>query len=173
MKARTAETAIAVLLAVGSAAVVATASASEHTGIAVSAASDSEQPGEPAPGEAETSPSAPPPAPGGPTERPTERHEGTATYYRPAYGMEGACGEAVGDGDFAVALDPGTFGSVPAAAHCGRKVVVAYEGKSVTATVLDAAPGAGRYGLALTRAAFAALAPVGQGSVHVTWYFAE
>ncbi|MFF2195384.1 hypothetical protein [Streptomyces sp. NPDC058157] len=126
----------------------------------------------PAPGGTTT----PPPKPGKTTTaspqpgKPGETYKGSATLYSP--GM-GACGKAVKESDLAVALDPTMFGPGYPSSSCGRKVVITYKGKSVTATVLDEAPGAGRYGLDLTPGAFKALAPLDKHKLDVTWRFAK
>ncbi|GGT10346.1 hypothetical protein GCM10010286_40000 [Streptomyces toxytricini] len=118
----------------------------------------------------------PPPKPGKTAtaspqpDKPGETYKGTATFYSPGLG---ACGKVIKASDFAVALDPTMFGPGYPSSNCGRKVVITYKGKSITATVLDEAPGAGRHGLDLTPGAFKALAPLDKGKVDVTWRFAK
>ncbi|MFD5419174.1 hypothetical protein ACFWJT_14235 [Streptomyces sp. NPDC127069] len=118
----------------------------------------------------------PPPKPGKSTTaspqpgKPDEAYKGSATLYSPGLG---ACGKVVKESDLAVALDPTMFGPGYPSSKCGRKVVITYKGKSVTATVLDEAPGAGRYGLDLTPGAFKALAPLDKHKIDVTWRFAK
>ncbi|MEU3910159.1 hypothetical protein [Streptomyces sp. NPDC029721] len=118
----------------------------------------------------------PPPKPGKSTTaspqpgKPGETYKGSATFYSPGLG---ACGKVVTESDLAVALDPTMFGPGYPSSNCGRKVVITYKGKSVTATVLDKAPGAGRYGLDLTPGAFKALAPLDKHKLDVTWRFAK
>ncbi|MFE1558097.1 hypothetical protein ACFW6V_24360 [Streptomyces sp. NPDC058734] len=112
------------------------------------------------------------PQPGKPGKpgKPGETYKGSATFYSPGLG---ACGKVIKDSDLAVALDPVTFGAAYPSSNCGRKVVITYKGKSVTATVLDEATGAGRHGLDLTPGAFKALAPLDRGRIDVTWRFAK
>ncbi|GAA3386095.1 hypothetical protein GCM10017750_67460 [Streptomyces racemochromogenes] len=101
---------------------------------------------------------------------PSVTYKGRATFYSPGLG---ACGKVINESDLAVALDSGTFGGGYPSSQCGRKVVITYKGKSITATVLDEAPGAGRHGLDLTPGAFKALAPLDKGRIDVTWRFVK
>ncbi|MFF4364662.1 hypothetical protein [Streptomyces sp. NPDC001594] len=103
-------------------------------------------------------------------DKPGETYKGSATFYSPGLG---ACGKVIKESDLAVALDPTMFGPGYPSSNCGRKVVITYKGKSVTATVLDEAPGAGRHGLDLTPGAFKALAPLDKSKLDVTWRFAK
>ncbi|MFE3942744.1 RlpA-like double-psi beta-barrel domain-containing protein [Streptomyces sp. NPDC059118] len=122
----------------------------------------------------------PPPEPGRTTTPPSQQddpanppsptYSGPANYYKAEMG---ACGQNVRNTDFVVALDSTMFGTGYPSPSCGRKVVVTYHGKSVTATVLDESPVSRRHGIDLTRAAFEALAPLDQGTINVTWRFAE
>ncbi|MFC5912536.1 RlpA-like double-psi beta-barrel domain-containing protein [Streptomyces pulveraceus] len=114
--------------------------------------------------------SAPPSEGGRPAEQPPRSYSGSASYYQAGLG---ACGQIFTNGDFVVALDSTMFGAGYPAPNCGRKVVVTYQGKSITATVLDESPVSGRYGIDLTPAAFRALAPLDQAKIDVTWRFAE
>ncbi|WP_042800333.1 RlpA-like double-psi beta-barrel domain-containing protein [Streptomyces sp. C] len=102
--------------------------------------------------------------------KPGAAYKGSATFYSPGLG---ACGKVIKDSDHAVALDSATFGAGFPSSNCGRKVVITYKGKSITATVLDEARGAGRYGLDLTPGAFRVLAPLDKGKIDVTWRFAD
>ncbi|MFF4582707.1 RlpA-like double-psi beta-barrel domain-containing protein [Streptomyces sp. NPDC001389] len=121
----------------------------------------------PQPGKTTPVPAKPKPKP-----KPGESYEGTADFFS-SNGLAGACGRAFNDHDFVAALDSSMFGAGSPAPHCGRKVIVTYKGKSIVATVLDASPTAQRRGLDLTPAAFTALAPLDQGTINVTWRFAE
>ncbi|RSS63403.1 hypothetical protein EF912_03345 [Streptomyces sp. WAC07061] len=103
-------------------------------------------------------------------DEPSVTYKGRATFYSPGLG---ACGKVINESDLAVALDSGTFGGGYPSSQCGRKVVITYKGKSITATVLDEAPGAGRHGLDLTPGAFKALAPLDKGRIDVTWRFVK
>ncbi|AZM87128.1 MULTISPECIES: RlpA-like double-psi beta-barrel domain-containing protein [Streptomyces] len=103
-------------------------------------------------------------------DQPGETYKGSATHYSPGLG---ACGKMIKESDLAVALDPTMFGAAYPSSTCGRKVVITYKGKSITATVLDKAPGAGRHGLDLTPGAFKALASLDKRKLDVTWRFAK
>ncbi|WP_371681464.1 RlpA-like double-psi beta-barrel domain-containing protein [Streptomyces sp. NBC_01276] len=132
-------------------------------------------PPKPKPGKTTAAP--PKPKPGKttaapPKPKPGKSSEGTADFFS-GNGVAGACGRQISDSDFAVALDPITFGTGNPAPHCGQKVVVTYKGKSIVATVLDASPTAQKHDLDLTPAAFSALAPLDQGRINVTWSFTE
>ncbi|MFJ8164256.1 hypothetical protein ACIRBY_25490 [Streptomyces sp. NPDC096136] len=131
------------------------------------APSGSPQPGNtttPAPKPSKTATASPQP------DKPGETYKGSATFYSPGLG---ACGKMIKESDLAVALDPTMFGPGYPSSNCGRKVVITYKGKSITATVLDEAPGAGRHGLDLTPGAFKALAPLDKHKLDVTWRFAK
>ncbi|MFJ7198093.1 MULTISPECIES: RlpA-like double-psi beta-barrel domain-containing protein [unclassified Streptomyces] len=130
----------------------------------------------PEPGQTTTPPpdqgKATPPEPGRtsgpPAEPPSNGNHGRATYYQP--GLT-ACGTVITDGDFAVALDASTFEPGYPSPSCGKKIEITHDGKSITATVADQSPGAGRHDLDLTPGAFEALASLDQGSIDVTWRF--
>ncbi|MEU9320886.1 hypothetical protein [Streptomyces sp. NPDC048295] len=107
---------------------------------------------------------------GPPTEPPSGSYHGRATYY--PTGLT-ACGITMTDRDFGVALDPDMFGSAYPSPVCGKKVEITYNGKSITATVVDRSEGAGRYGLDLTPGAYSALASFEQSSIDVTWRFVQ
>lgn len=130
-------------------------------------------PPKPKPGKTTAAPPKPgktTPAP--PKPKPGKSYEGTADFFS-SNGVAGACGRAIKDSDFVAALDPTMFGTGNPAPHCGKKVIVTYKGKSIVATVLDASPTAQKHGLDLTPAAFKALAPLDQGTINITWRFAE
>ncbi|MFJ7206518.1 RlpA-like double-psi beta-barrel domain-containing protein [Streptomyces sp. NPDC098789] len=110
------------------------------------------------------------PAPTKSTKPPTQKFSGKASTYQP--GM-GACGQYIAPGDLVAAIDPSLFGAGYPGPNCGKKIVVTYKGKSVTLTVLDEAPGAGRGGLDLTPGAFRALSSRDEGQIDVTWHFAK
>ncbi|MFD0338276.1 RlpA-like double-psi beta-barrel domain-containing protein [Streptomyces sp. NPDC127117] len=121
---------------------------------------------------------APPPEPGR-TSKPPEQDEpsdrpqgysGTASFFS-ANGVPGACGQQIRDGDLVVALDYRMFGS--GTSQCGRKVEITHNGRSITATVLDAAPTTEAHGLDLTRGAYEALASPDQGTIDITWRFVQ
>ncbi|MET9655971.1 RlpA-like double-psi beta-barrel domain-containing protein [Streptomyces sp. NPDC006510] len=124
----------------------------------------------PPPEQAKETPPEPGRTSGPPAEPPPSGYHGNATYYQP--GLT-ACGITITDSDFAVALDSSMFGSGYPSPSCGKKVEITHNGKSITATVVDQSPGAGRYGLDLTPGAYGALASLDQGSIDVTWRFVE
>ncbi|MFB8032706.1 RlpA-like double-psi beta-barrel domain-containing protein [Streptomyces sp. NPDC056004] len=132
----------------------------------------------PEPGQTTTPPpdqgKATPPEPGRtsgpPAEPPSNGNHGRATFYQP--GLT-ACGIIVTDSDFAVALDASTFESGYPSPSCGKKIEITHGGKSITVTVVDESPGAGRHDLDLTPGAFEALASPDQGSIDVTWRFVD
>lgn len=132
----------------------------------------------PEPGQTTTPPpdqgKATPPEPGQtttpPPEPPSNGNHGRATYYQP--GLT-ACGIVAVDSDFVVALGASAFESGYPSPSCGKKVEITHNGKSITATVVDESPGAGRNDLDLTIGAFQALASPDQGSIDITWRFVE
>ncbi|MFD6874643.1 MULTISPECIES: RlpA-like double-psi beta-barrel domain-containing protein [unclassified Streptomyces] len=103
-------------------------------------------------------------------DKPSETYKGSAIFLSPGLGESG---KVIKESDHAVALDPTMFGPGYPSSNCGRKVVITYKGKSITATVLDVAPGASRYGLDRTPGAFKALAPLDKHKIDVTWHFAK
>ncbi|MFE6491469.1 RlpA-like double-psi beta-barrel domain-containing protein [Streptomyces sp. NPDC057748] len=132
----------------------------------------------PEPGQTTTPPpdqgKATPPEPGRtsgpPAEPPSNGNHGSATFYQP--GLT-ACGITVTNSDFAVALDASMFESGYPSPSCGKKIEITHNGKSITATVVDQSPDAGRHDLDLTPGAYEALASLDQGSIDVTWRFVE
>ncbi|KAF7343599.1 hypothetical protein MSAN_01980400 [Mycena sanguinolenta] len=96
-----------------------------------------------------------------------------ASYYFPDGGI-GACGNALQNGDFIVALGTDTWDG---GAHCGQTVDVQYQGTSIQVTVQDLCEGCasrGANGLDLSQGAMAALDPnyVNDGIISVVWSFA-
>ncbi|MFD7615985.1 hypothetical protein [Streptomyces sp. NPDC059802] len=115
----------------------------------------------------------PPPEQGESPDQPPHGYNGAASYFSPD-GVPGACGQVIRDSDFVVALDHRMFGSGSAqSSQCGRKVVVTHNGRSITATVLDANPTSDMYGLDLTRAAYQELASLDEETIDITWRFVE
>ncbi|KAF8181054.1 RlpA-like double-psi beta-barrel-protein domain-containing protein-containing protein [Pholiota molesta] len=90
---------------------------------------------------------------------------GDATYYNTGLG---SCGVTNKDTDFVVALS-----SAEAAhgKHCGKRIRVHYQGRTVEATVEDTCPGCSQYSIDLTPAAFKKLAPLDAGRIKVTWEY--
>ncbi|KAF7343540.1 hypothetical protein MSAN_01974500 [Mycena sanguinolenta] len=98
---------------------------------------------------------------------------GLASYYFPDGGI-GACGNALQNSDFIVALGTDTWDG---GAHCGQTVDVQYQGTSIQVTVQDLCEGCasrGANGLDLSQGAMAALDPnyVNDGVISVVWSFA-
>ncbi|KAJ7679211.1 RlpA-like double-psi beta-barrel-protein domain-containing protein-containing protein [Mycena polygramma] len=94
--------------------------------------------------------------------------DGLATYYEPNGGT-GACGWAIQNSDFAVAIGSGHWDG---GSHCGNSMTVSFNGATVQATVADLCPGCqGDNGIDLTPAAIAAIDPnyVNNGVDSVTW----
>ncbi|EGN94486.1 hypothetical protein SERLA73DRAFT_62609 [Serpula lacrymans var. lacrymans S7.3] len=91
---------------------------------------------------------------------------GDATYY---YTGLGACGVTNKDTDFIVALSTAQYGS---GSHCGGKVSVTYQGKTINVTVADKCLGCGADDIDLSPSAFSALASETLGRIPVTWNYA-
>ncbi|MFJ8855993.1 hypothetical protein [Streptomyces sp. NPDC102437] len=124
----------------------------------------------PPPDQGKVTPPEPGRTSGPPAEPPSSGYHGDATYYQA--GLT-ACGIVVTDSDFAVALDSSMFESGYPSPSCGKQVEITHNGKSITATVVDQSPGAGRYGLDLTPGAYSALASLDQSSIDITWRFVK
>ncbi|KAJ7757619.1 RlpA-like double-psi beta-barrel-protein domain-containing protein-containing protein [Mycena metata] len=93
-----------------------------------------------------------------------------ATYYQPDGGF-GACGNHLQNTDAVVALGVNNWA---AGAHCGRNILVQYQGRSITLSVQDLCPGCqGDNGIDLTEGAMAAIDPnyVNDGHINVVWSF--
>ncbi|KAF8164347.1 RlpA-like double-psi beta-barrel-protein domain-containing protein-containing protein, partial [Mycena galopus ATCC 62051] len=100
------------------------------------------------------------------------------TFYTPNGGV-GACSHSIKTSAHAVALAsaqpfshalvlaPGDNGGT----HCGKKIKVQYNGKSVIAKVVDLCPGCPSEGLDLTRGAFKELAKPAVGVIEANWHF--
>ncbi|KAJ7199359.1 RlpA-like double-psi beta-barrel-protein domain-containing protein-containing protein [Mycena pura] len=95
------------------------------------------------------------------------RTSGPATFFIPG-GATGACGGAIQNSDFAVALSSANYAG---GAHCGQDVTVQFNGKSIVVRVADLCPGCASNGIDLTEGAFAALADVNLGVIEVNWNF--
>ncbi|KAF7343589.1 hypothetical protein MSAN_01979400 [Mycena sanguinolenta] len=98
---------------------------------------------------------------------------GIASYYFPDGGI-GACGNALQNSDFIVALGTDTWAG---GAHCGQTIDVQYQGTSIQVTVQDLCEGCaarGANGLDLAQGAMAALDSnyVNDGVIPVVWSFA-
>ncbi|CAM5336909.1 Papain inhibitor [Streptomyces alboniger] len=93
---------------------------------------------------------------------------GRATYYDVGLGECGIVNKA---DDLVVALNAAQFGNGYPGPHCGKKIKITYQGKSVIATIVDRAPGAPFAGLDLSKGAFRALAPLKKQALDVRWQF--
>ncbi|KAF7368079.1 Barwin-like endoglucanase [Mycena sanguinolenta] len=94
-------------------------------------------------------------------------HQGRVTFYTPNGGV-GACGHPIKTSAHAVALASAQYDG---GAHCGKKIKVQYNGKSVIANVVDLCPGCPSEGLDLTRGAFKKLAKPAVGVIEANWHF--
>ncbi|KAF8174870.1 riboflavine-aldehyde-forming enzyme [Pholiota molesta] len=92
-------------------------------------------------------------------------HYGPASWYYPGLG---ACAGWSGDGDIVVALPPLRYG---AGQHCGKNIQVHYQGKTVTAKVVDLCPSCVMDEIDLSMGAFQVLAPLDQGIIQVDWEY--
>ncbi|KAJ7052045.1 hypothetical protein C8F01DRAFT_1262266 [Mycena amicta] len=95
---------------------------------------------------------------------------GQATVFSPA-GQVGACGTPIQDTDLAVALSSSQFTT----SLCGEKMTITLAGTTtaVSAVVADTCSGCGQHDsldIALTEAAFEALAPLSEGTIDVTYW---
>ncbi|KIP02690.1 hypothetical protein PHLGIDRAFT_284161 [Phlebiopsis gigantea 11061_1 CR5-6] len=102
---------------------------------------------------------------------------GQGTWYEQGLG---ACGFLENDSEFVVAIGHTLFDTYPGYAGgnpnnnpvCGRTVTAAYQGHTVTATVLDRCVGCDTYDLDFSPAAFSQLAPQSVGRLlGVEWVF--
>ncbi|KAF7335147.1 Barwin-like endoglucanase [Mycena venus] len=94
-------------------------------------------------------------------------HQGQVTFYTPNGGV-GACGQPIKTSAHAVALASAQYND---GAHCGKKIKVQHNGKSVIAEVVDLCPGCPSEGLDLTRGAFKKLAKPAVGVIEANWHF--
>ncbi|KAJ6579235.1 RlpA-like double-psi beta-barrel-protein domain-containing protein-containing protein [Mycena vulgaris] len=88
-----------------------------------------------------------------------------ATFYDPD-GNFGACGTHIQNGDFAVPLSSANYAG---GAHCGQRLNVQYNGKTIGVVVEDFCPGCAANGIDLTRGAFQSLADTNLGVIQVEW----
>ncbi|KAJ6527681.1 RlpA-like double-psi beta-barrel-protein domain-containing protein-containing protein [Mycena capillaripes] len=94
-------------------------------------------------------------------------HHGRVTFYLPN-GAVGACGHPIKTSAHAVALASAQYND---GAHCGKKIKVQHNGKSIIAKVVDLCPGCPSDGLDLTRGAFKKLAKPAIGVIEADWQF--
>ncbi|KAF9377010.1 hypothetical protein CPC16_012033 [Podila verticillata] len=84
----------------------------------------------------------------------------------------GSCGTSFTTDDLIVAMNaPQQGDDGNGNAQCGKHVRIQYNGKSVTAKVVDTCPECAEGSLDLSQAAFKTLAPLGQGVIDITWSF--
>ncbi|KXN90760.1 Papain inhibitor, partial [Leucoagaricus sp. SymC.cos] len=81
----------------------------------------------------------------------------------------GNCGAPSQRSDFIVALSTVQYNN---GAHCWQHVKVRYNGNTIDVTVVDSCPRCAQYGIDLSPGAFQALAPLGTGSIPVSWWYA-
>ncbi|THH15017.1 hypothetical protein EW146_g5383 [Bondarzewia mesenterica] len=101
---------------------------------------------------------------------------GDGTFYAPGLG---SCGISNTASDFIVAISHDMFDTFPGAGPnpntnpvCGKKVTASFQGKSVTATVVDRCAGCNTNDLDFSPAAFDQLADPSLGRIAITWDFA-
>ncbi|KAF9531338.1 RlpA-like double-psi beta-barrel-protein domain-containing protein-containing protein [Crepidotus variabilis] len=92
---------------------------------------------------------------------------GDATWFHPGPGF-GSCGKESNDNDLVVALSTAEANHN---SHCGQRIRVNYQGKTVDVTVVDTCPGCSQYSIDLSPAAFQKLAPLSVGRIQVSWNF--
>ncbi|GAP91792.1 putative riboflavin-aldehyde forming enzyme protein [Rosellinia necatrix] len=91
---------------------------------------------------------------------PAMAYAGDMTWYKPGLG---SCGWTNSNNDNVVALSPSQSG------NCGKSVRINYQGKSVTAKVVDKCPGCASGSIDVSPAVFDKLASRDLGRVKVTW----
>ncbi|KAJ7760143.1 hypothetical protein DFH07DRAFT_740916 [Mycena maculata] len=91
-----------------------------------------------------------------------------ATFYSPN-GAVGACGVAIQNSNFSVALNTADFKN---GASCGEDIVVSANGKSITASVQDVCADCASGSIGLTSSAFEALTGSNSAKpVEIVWFF--
>ncbi|KAK7685468.1 hypothetical protein QCA50_011332 [Cerrena zonata] len=91
---------------------------------------------------------------------------GDATWFHTGLG---ACGRHNVDSDHIVALSPAQYAN---GAHCGQRITVHANGKTVDATVVDLCPSCASGSIDLSPSAFQQLANLDVGRLHnVNWNF--
>ncbi|KAI1373955.1 RlpA-like double-psi beta-barrel-protein domain-containing protein-containing protein [Hypoxylon crocopeplum] len=94
---------------------------------------------------------------------PSMASSGDMTYYTPGLG---ACGETNTESDDVVAMSPNQYG------NCGKTINIHYDGKTVSAKVVDKCPGCTSNGIDVSPKVFEELADPAEGRVSVTWEYA-
>jgi hypothetical protein len=83
----------------------------------------------------------------------------------------GACGGYNSDSDFIVALNQDTFGTSYPSPYCNKQITMTYNGKTTTATIVDACPGCPYDGLDLSPGLFSFFASQDEGVIYGNWWF--
>lgn len=96
-----------------------------------------------------------------------ETFRGRATFYDVGLG---ACGRHNSPADFVVALNSKQWDD---GKHCGRQMVIRYNGKQAWATVMDESPGSPDKGLDMSRGLFNFFASEDKGVLTVEWEWAD
>ncbi|KAI9020747.1 RlpA-like double-psi beta-barrel-protein domain-containing protein-containing protein [Phycomyces nitens] len=98
---------------------------------------------------------------------------GKATWFVPSKegGSQGACGPNEADDAHIVALNHPQYGSLSGkSSWCGKKILITYGKKSVTATINDACPECAHGDLDLTPVLFAKLGNLNTGILKIKWH---
>lgn len=98
-------------------------------------------------------------------------HHGDMTYHNFAGGV-GACGHAIQDGDYTVAVNEGYFaagGNPNTDPICGKTITITRNGKTATAQVWDKCGGCSKGSIDATQALFQEFAGLGTGRIQVHW----
>ncbi|KAF8911085.1 hypothetical protein CPB84DRAFT_1842339 [Gymnopilus junonius] len=85
----------------------------------------------------------------------------------------GACGAMSAPSDWIVALNSIQFGPGYPGQHCFKNIVMSYNGKTATATIVDSCPGCPYGGLDLSRGLFSYFADQDTGVISGEWSFAD
>ncbi|KAF3061591.1 Papain inhibitor [Daldinia childiae] len=94
---------------------------------------------------------------------PSVAFSGDMTYYAPGLG---ACGNYNTESEAVVAMSPSQDG------NCGRTININYNGKTVSATVVDKCPGCAGDSIDVSPSVFEQLESLDAGRVQVTWEYA-
>ncbi|KAF8308779.1 hypothetical protein DL93DRAFT_2170891 [Clavulina sp. PMI_390] len=87
-----------------------------------------------------------------------------------------ACGPTYSPSDFVVALAQNTFGYSYPSPYCNRPIVLAYNGKTAHAKIVDSCELCAQYdphALDLTDGLFAYFAPIDIGVIYIDWSFTD
>ncbi|KAF6764731.1 hypothetical protein DFP72DRAFT_869058 [Ephemerocybe angulata] len=96
------------------------------------------------------------------------------SYYDAETGAAGACGQMIGNNDWAVALNTEQYGSGYPGPNCFKTITLSYGGKTATGVkILDQCPGCPWGGLDLTPGLFAYFASHDRGIIYGEWSFGD